>query len=79
MDKKTIVFQVTEVIDEEWIAVEDGGMAKMYQFVPNDDKDEGMFVRLQSWDEYKDHVDFDKLIGKKVTVTVEVEDDNIQG
>ncbi|AFU88274.1 hypothetical protein CcrColossus_gp404 [Caulobacter phage CcrColossus] len=52
---------------------EDGGMALIAEgFEHNPHEPNGMFVRLQSWDEKKEHITFNQFVGKKVRVTVEV-------
>lgn len=63
-----------KLILEDTITVEsreDGGAALIARF---DDKDTGMFVRVQSWDETGEHAEFKKFEGKRVRVTVEVID-----
>jgi hypothetical protein len=51
---------------------EDGGCALIATLDGNEEKDAGIFVRVQSYDEYKKHEDFSKLLGKKIRVTIEV-------
>jgi hypothetical protein len=40
----------------------------------HENEDTGMFVRLQSWDDDKKHVEIRKFIGRKVKITVETVD-----
>lgn len=65
--------QIMKPID---IAVEDGGMAKIWQPTENEDPkqpdDAGVFVRLQSYDENGAHELFNNLMGKLVRITVEI-------
>ncbi len=65
-------FVYEEMFDEKnaMIDVEDGGCAMIAHI--EDEADVGMFVRIQSWDESKEHKDFKSLIGKKIRVTIEV-------
>ena len=51
---------------------DDGGRALIQQF--DDAADDGLFVRLQSWSEKKEHPAMEALIGKRVRITVEVVD-----
>ena len=57
------------VAGEASVETEDGGMAKIADF--SDASGDGMFVRVQSWN---NHTDFDKMLGKLVQVTVEIDD-----
>jgi hypothetical protein len=50
------------------VKTEDSGQAKIIQV---DDNDLPVFVRLQSWDESTKHPLFNRIIGKRVRVTVE--------
>lgn len=52
---------------------EDGGLALIAENIEHDpDALNGMFVRLQSWDDAKQHKTLRAFAGKKVRVTVEV-------
>jgi hypothetical protein len=60
--------------------VQDSGMAVIQQFDSGFGNNEGLFVRLQSWSETPNdagkpfafcHADFEKLIGKKVRISIE--------
>lgn len=70
--KKKFVFE--DVVLPRRVEVEDGGCAKI--FTTEDERQERLFVRIQSWSEenlcHKEHPEFDSLIGKKIRVTVEV-------
>jgi hypothetical protein len=54
---------------------EDKGQAKIGELsVPEGERDtdsDTLFVRIQSWDEKKEHPDMKKIEGKKIKVTVE--------
>lgn len=60
-------------IRPEQVDVEDGGMAMIGQ--PDEESLHPFFVKLQSWDETKQHTTFKNFIGKRVRVTVEIIDD----
>jgi hypothetical protein len=53
------------------VITEDGGCAKIVNVVDEPDEEKGIFIRLQSWDESKEHKDFHQLEGKKVRITIE--------
>ena len=38
------------------------------------DDDNGMFIRIQSWDENKKHKEFKTFMGRKVKITIETID-----
>ena len=65
-------FIFEEKFDDEnaMLSVEDSGCAMIGDVCDNEDS--GMFIRIQSWDETKEHKDFKSLIGKKIRVTIEV-------
>lgn len=63
-----------DVLTPDLIDTEDSGMAKIGSiYSPGEDEDP-IFVRVQSWDETKRHETFNRLVGKRVRVTVEVLD-----
>lgn len=63
---------ITEMKQEE-IDIEDGGQALIFTATQDDEEDiDGMFVRVQSWDETKKHKEMSQFIGKKIKITVEV-------
>ncbi len=54
---------------------EDSGQALIAEDIPlSPELDEGFFVRLQSWDTNKGHAIFRWLEGKKVKITIEVQE-----
>ena len=57
---------------------EDGGAAMIAETFPfetdSSDDENGMFVKIQSWDEDTVHSDFIRILGKKVRITIEVLD-----
>lgn len=78
------LFEVEQVVTRADIETEDGGCAKIMTFSgeetctdaehQNFEDPDGMFVRVQSWSDFKQHTDFDKMVGKRVKVTVELLD-----
>jgi hypothetical protein len=81
MAKKTKIIIIDTDYSLRGYRTEDSGYAQIMDIVPDidnmecpDDNDNGLFVRLQSWDETKQHIDFNKFIGKKIKVTIETID-----
>ena len=68
------VFEVIEYVDPKFVESEDGGAARIYTISDDPEAESGMFLRIQSWDENKEHTDINNLIGKRIRVTVEVLD-----
>jgi hypothetical protein len=58
-----------EKVDD--IEVEDGGQANIIVLSENDEEENGIYVRIVSWDETKMHKEFKKLKGKKLRITIE--------
>lgn len=56
------------------VSVEDSGQALVGDPFSASSGDDGMFVRIQSWDSKKKHVDFKKFQGKRIRVTIETID-----
>jgi len=71
-----VIFTSTSVFNDASIKTEDGGMAVIHE--SNDAsvtaEDDCVFVRLQSWDDTRAHPMFNSLFGKRIRITVEVED-----
>ena len=55
------------------IDTEDGGQAKIFT-ASEDDLDNGMFVRVCSWDEDVEHSEFNKFVGRRIKITIETID-----
>jgi len=72
MKKHIVIFE--QKIKERDVEVEDGGSAKIVCVDGAMQEDNGMFVKLQSWDEELKHTDFNKFVGRKVRITVETID-----
>lgn len=64
-------------IDKSNTDKEDGGQALIttmdFRDTP-EDEDNGMFVRIQSWDENCKHEEFKKFEGRKIRITIETID-----
>jgi len=67
MKKEHIIF--TEILPSEVIK-EDIGQALIVDAAQNDEEN-GMFIRIQSWDENKEHTEFNSFVGRKVKITIE--------
>ncbi len=64
-------------IEKENTDVEDNGQALITTIDFRDtseDEDNGMFVRIQSWDEKCQHTEFKKFEGRKIRITIETID-----
>lgn len=55
-------------VDEKMIQKEDGGQSLSIEL---SSEQSNLFVRILSWDEYKTHQDFHRLIGRRIKVTIE--------
>jgi len=55
------------------IDIEDGGRA-MIAHMDDSDPNEKMFIRIQSWDDTKEHLKMKQLYGATVRVTIEILD-----
>jgi len=64
---------IETTLNQSEIDSEDGGQALIFTTSREKDDDEmqGMFVRIQSWDEIRDHEEFNKFVGKKIRITIE--------
>lgn len=78
---KRTVYEASGIFEENSIKTEDSGQAKIYEGcleISRRCKDLGFWVQLKSWfpmGNHYDHSVFNSLIGKKVIITVQVEDD----
>lgn len=68
-----LLWSIEQSILAEEVETEDGGCAKIYNLDPAEQQ-ESMFVRLQSWDSQRLHTTFQRLVGRRVRVTVELLD-----
>ena len=50
---------------------EDGDQFRNFSVDMNPGEEEGVYIRICSWDESKSHILFDKLVNRKVRVTIE--------
>lgn len=71
----TKIYDVKVDYDSTCLDVEDSGCAQIYSVVDlNDCEGDGMFVKIQSWSDDGKHPEMDKLVGKRIRVTVEIID-----
>lgn len=56
------------------ISYEDGAQALILEVTSNFDSENGTFVRVQSWDTKKKHLELTPFMGRELRVTVEVVD-----
>lgn len=69
------IYEAEGTVTEEELTVEDGGSALIYEGgVIEKGEDDCLFARIQSWDEYGGHPSMYGLVGKRVRITIEVED-----
>jgi hypothetical protein len=87
----SVIYQVETYVPEVCVEREDGGAAVIFQpcyasredfeaskVLPEEERDHGMFVRIQSYDEriWTDHPDahaeIKRILGKKIRITVEI-------
>ena len=61
-------------INKENTDVEDGGQAIITHITEPTNTDNGMFIRIQSWDEQLKHEEFKKFEGRKIRITIETID-----
>ncbi len=54
------------------VSVEDGGVAKIVDV--ENGKYPRLWIQIKSWDEDKQHPELKDIVGKKITVTIEIED-----
>ena len=59
--------------DQDILRSEDGGSAIIATISGDTNIDTGIYVRIVSWDEEKNHIDMKRLLGKKVKVTISIE------
>jgi hypothetical protein len=68
IDKSKIITLICPFDD---VKTEDGGCAKIATLLDEaDNEDDGIYARIVSWSEKKDHSLFDSFIGKKVEITI---------
>jgi len=54
------------------VSVQDGGQAMIAELGTG--REEGLFVRLQSWDSRGEHAELASMMGRRISVTIEVMD-----
>lgn len=68
-EKEQIMYVFEDDIRKTDVSVEDSGAAKYFDV---GSEESCLFARIHSWDESLSHIDFEKLIGKRVRVTIEI-------
>ena len=63
---------IVDTLKVEDMGCEDGGKFLDFSVNNTPDEDNGMYVRICSWDDTKKHEELQKFIGKKVRVTIRV-------
>lgn len=76
MDVDELTFAPCQIGADE-VSVEDGGQAVIVEINPDRDSDNGLFVRLHSWDAKMQHQLIRGFIGKRVEITIKVVDANL--
>jgi len=71
-----LVYETTDIITDDTLKSEDGGMALIHEDSNASEPvgDGHVFVRLQSWDDDSKHPLLRSLVGKTVRISVEVLD-----
>lgn len=72
MDKLEHVIE--EKLNFSDMETEDGGNFKCFIVAKDFEKEDGMYVKICSWDESKKHLEFEKFINRKVKITIETID-----
>lgn len=71
MIKKSKKVKINIIADlQEIDRIEDCGKFKEYVIHQNPDDENGLFLCICSWCENKKHIEFNKLIGKKIRLTI---------
>ena len=70
------IYEMTDTVDASYVDTEDGGDAMIFGADGEGEilGDGCLFVSLQSWDEERVHPLMNEIIGKKIRITIEVED-----
>ena len=70
-----MIKKIINNVNQDDVRIEDSGQAKILDITELDADYEninyGIFIKLVSWDESKEHKEFNALIGKAVRVTIE--------
>lgn len=66
---------ITTHLNPDDLTIEDGGMFRSFDIEPDDEQENGIFFRFNSWDDTTEHTDFKKFEGKKIKLTIEIVED----
>ena len=72
MDKITHI--INDTISTSNIDIEDGGRYFGILLCDNSEEENGMYVKICSWDENRKHTDFNKFKNRKIKITIETID-----
>lgn len=72
MEKVTYILEADVKVED--ISKEDGEKYCGIQVNINPKEDSGLFIQICSWDELKFHLDFNKLVDRKIKITIETID-----
>lgn len=67
-------YVIEETLNHSDMETEDGGQFKSFNVANNPNEENGMYVRICSWDESKIHSEFEPFINRKVRITIETID-----
>lgn len=68
-EKSSLSFEYQ--LNKDDLEIDDGKQFKCFHIDLDENSDNGIYIKLCSWDETLEHKDFDKFIGKKVKITIE--------
>lgn len=68
----TTVFEHSETVTPNNVDYQDGKQAMIVELGGDNTIDPNFFMRLQSWDESKQHDFLKSLLGKQVKITIEI-------
>ncbi len=65
-------FSIEQKLDKLDVGIEDGGAYR--HVLISEDTEDGLFFDFKSWSNNREHLEFDKFIGRKVRITIETID-----
>ena len=61
-------------LDYSEMETEDSGYFKCFRVSKDIETEDGMYIKICSWDESKNHTEFEKFINRKVRIIIETID-----
>jgi len=61
-------------LDPIEVRKEDGGQALIFEMSEDMESESGIYIKIVSWDEEKNHTEFNSFIGRKIKITIETID-----